>query len=71
MKTRRELTEPYDQPGGTMTPDAHIAAIREAAQHLAEAITAATAADVSQALILPELLAVFRESGLVPDGATF
>ena len=54
-----------------MTPEAHIAAIREAAQHLAEAITAATAADVSQALILPELLAVFRESGLVPDGATF
>ena len=67
---RRDLTEPYDQPGGHMTPDAHIAAIRDAAQKLAEAITAATAADVSQALILPELLAVFRESGLVPDNMT-
>ncbi len=46
----------------------HMAAVTRDAERLAATLVAATDADVSPALILPELMRVFRASGLPMPG---
>jgi len=50
-----------------MTVD-HVENIKAKARDLAEALIAAKAAGISEGLILPELITVFREAGIIPDG---
>lgn len=50
-----------------MTPEEHILQVRADGQALCRSLVAAIEADVSQALLLPELIAVLREGGLLPD----
>lgn len=52
-----------------MTADEHVARIRESAQQLATQLREANDAGVSHALILPQLMIVFRETfGDIPAG---
>lgn len=54
-----------------MTPEQHIAAVKRDAALLAESLRAASDAGVSHALILPQLVLVFREKfGEMPAGFT-
>ena len=46
----------------------HIDAIRNCGHDLANAIKAATDAEVSPAVILPTLIGVLQDSGLMPEG---
>ena len=41
--------------------------VEEASKDLADAVKAAEAGGVSEALIFPALVGVFREAGMVPD----
>jgi hypothetical protein len=53
-----------------LTPQAQevfVARVRDNAQELAAALTEAVDAGVSQAVLLPELIAVLKESGLLGD----
>lgn len=49
-------------------PIDHIETIKAKARDLADALVAAKTAGVSEALILPELITVFRDAGVIPDG---
>jgi hypothetical protein len=48
-------------------PVDHVENIKEKARDLAAALVAAKAAGISEGLILPELITVFREAGVIPD----
>ena len=52
--------------GQAMTDEQHIEAVREKARALIAALDEATSAGISQAVLLPELVSVFREAGLMP-----
>jgi hypothetical protein len=49
-----------------MTEAEHVQRVRERAQQLIEALNQAADAGVSQATLLPELVAVFQEAGMMP-----
>lgn len=49
-----------------MTEDEHVELVKEKAKELIEALNGATDAGVSHAALLPELVSVFREAGMVP-----
>ena len=51
-----------------MTEQEHLDEIEAKAVGLAEALTAAVDAGVSQAIIMPKLVAVLQKSGLLPGG---
>lgn len=51
-----------------MTHDEHVAACRESATKLASDVKAAADAGVPPIILLPTLLSVFREAGMMPDG---
>ena len=54
------MAEPTEQ-------DRLVAAVEDASLLLAEAVKAAEAGGISEALIFPALVGVFREAGMVPD----
>lgn len=58
--------------GPSPSPEARRAALLEVveveARHLCEATRAATEGGVPDALLLPALVSVFREAGMIPDG---
>jgi hypothetical protein len=47
--------------------DVYVARVRDNAHELAAALTEAVDAGVSQAVLLPELISVLKESGLLGD----
>ena len=47
--------------------DALVLEVEAASKRLADAVKAAEAGGVSEALIFPALVAVFRDAGMVPD----
>ena len=54
-----------------MTEEGHVEAVTGAAQQLAERLQEATEAGVSKAVLLPALITVFREAGMMPAGLSF
>ncbi len=52
--------------GRPMTEAEQVERVKEAAAALIEALNAAQDAGVSHAVLLPELVAMFREAGMVP-----
>lgn len=52
------------------TPAELVADVERDARTLAESLKAANEAGVSPALILPRLVLVFREAGMMPEGFT-
>lgn len=48
-----------------LTAEEHVGLVREKAEQLSAALVAATEAGVSPALIMPELMAVFKSSGII------
>lgn len=50
-----------------LTEHEHLAVVEAQARDLCTAVKDATEAGVSDALLLPTLLAVFREAGMLPD----
>lgn len=50
-----------------MTEAEHVAAVEAHARDLCASLHAATEAGVSSALVLPALIGVFREAGMIPQ----
>ncbi len=50
-----------------LTEQEWVALVEERGQELCSAVKAATEAGVSDALLLPALIGVFRDAGMLPD----
>lgn len=50
-----------------LSAEQHVIVVEAKARELCDSVKAATEAGVSDALLLPALLGVFREAGMLPD----
>lgn len=53
-----------------MTAEEHVEACRDSAQQLADDLKAAGDAGVPPIMLIPTLIGVFREAGMMPEGFT-